>query len=126
MHRSRLSREHTPLLLFRRTAGRVGYVLPPPFLHVVLLTRMVGPTPSSASQRLHAYLARHNENYMRETQSGKVAPPVVRVLRWGTFGEFRDWKVHVTGMAAGQIKVPLVVWDEEIREWLAARVVQEF
>lgn len=78
------------------------------------------------SQELHAYLERHNENYLRETQAGKVAAPVVRVLRQGTFGEFRDWRVSVTGVASGQIKVPLVVWDEAIRNWLAARVVQEF
>lgn len=85
-----------------------------------------GPSPTSVSQQLHACLSRHNENYLRETQTGKVAPPVVRILRPGTFGEFRDWKVRVTGVAAGQIKVPLVVWDEELRNWLAERVVQEF
>ncbi|KAF8548802.1 hypothetical protein OG21DRAFT_1489072 [Imleria badia] len=86
----------------------------------------LGPSPTSVCQQLHAYLSRHNQNYLTETQGGKLAPPVVRVLRRGTFAEFRDWKVRVTGMAAGQIKVPLVVWDEELRNWLAARVVQEF
>ncbi|KAF8125755.1 GH3 auxin-responsive promoter [Boletus edulis] len=86
----------------------------------------LGPSPTSASKQLHAYLSRHNENYQTETQTGKLGRPVVRVLRQGTFGEFRDWKVRVTGMAAGQIKVPLVVWDEEVRDWLSAQVVQEF
>lgn len=86
----------------------------------------LGPSPNSVSQEIHAYLQRHNENYLRETQAGKIAPPVVRVLRQGTYGEFRDWKVHVTGMAAGQIKVPSVVWDEELRSWLGERVVEEF
>jgi hypothetical protein len=87
---------------------------------------VLGPSPTSVSQEIHGYLQRHNENYLRETQAGKIAPPVVRVLRQGTYGEFRDWKVHVTGMGAGQIKVPPVVWDEELRNWLGVRVIGEF
>ena len=84
----------------------------------------LGPSPNSVPQEIHVYLQRHNENYLRETQAGKIAPPVVRVLRQG--GKFRDWKVHVTGMAAGQIKVPPVVWDEELWNWLGAWVIEEF
>ncbi|KAG9316002.1 GH3 auxin-responsive promoter [Chiua virens] len=57
---------------------------------------------------------------------GKLAVPVVRVLRQGTFGEYRDWKALTSGTASVQTKVPTVVWDETLRDWLAARVVQEF
>ncbi|KAI9568530.1 GH3 auxin-responsive promoter [Boletus coccyginus] len=98
----------------------------PRYCFFVELRGELGPSPTTVSQKLHAYISRHNENYQGESQGGKLAPPSVHVLRQGTFGEFRDWKVRVTGMAAGQIKVPLVVWDEELRNWLAERVIQEF
>ena len=96
------------------------------FVYCVVNAYALGPSLTSVSEQLHAYLQRHNENYLRETQAGKVAPPTVRVLGRGTFGEYRDLKVRASGMASGQIKVPLVVWDAETRNWLAARVVQEF
>lgn len=76
------------------------------------------------SQERHTNLRRELSERNADWER-KVAPPVVRVLRKGTLDESRDWRVSVTGVASGQIKVPLVVWGEEIRNWLAVQVVQE-
>ncbi|KAI5991917.1 hypothetical protein EDD15DRAFT_2446719 [Pisolithus albus] len=58
---------------------------------------ITAPSPYNAS--LHDL----NENYLRDGLSGKIDMPVVRVL----------WKIRTRGGAAvGQIKVPVVVWEE--------------
>ncbi|KIK16205.1 hypothetical protein PISMIDRAFT_16009 [Pisolithus microcarpus 441] len=63
-----------------------------------------------------ALLQNHNGNYLRDSLSGKIDVPAVRVLRPGTFSDFREWKIQKSGGAAavGQVKVPqaVVVWGE--------------
>jgi len=51
---------------------------------------------------------------------------MVRVVRKGTFVEFRDWKIG-KGMdkGMGHVKVPAVVFDAETAAWLEERVVEE-
>ncbi|KAI6033661.1 hypothetical protein BKA83DRAFT_4179324, partial [Pisolithus microcarpus] len=55
--------------------------------------------------------ANHNGNYLRDSLSGKIDVPAVRVLRPGTFSDFREWKIQKSGGAAavGQVKVPQAV-----------------
>ncbi|KAI6033643.1 hypothetical protein BKA83DRAFT_4178988, partial [Pisolithus microcarpus] len=75
-----------------------------------------------APSTLHASLQNLNENYLRDSLSGKIDAPAVRVLRPDTFADFREWKIRTSGGAAvGQVKVPVVVWDEGCRMWLEGR-----
>ncbi|KAF8840790.1 hypothetical protein BDN67DRAFT_968105 [Paxillus ammoniavirescens] len=85
-----------------------------------------GSSPASAPSKLHAYLQNHNENYLRDSQAGKIGTPVIRLLKQGTFGDFREWKIRTTNVASGQVKVPPVVWDEGTRKWLEEHVVEEY
>ncbi|KAF9240244.1 GH3 auxin-responsive promoter [Melanogaster broomeanus] len=85
-----------------------------------------GSSPASTPSELHTYLQDHNENYRRDSQAGKLATPVVRVLKQGTFGDFREWKIRTTNAGSGQVKVPSVVWDEGTRKWLEEHVVEEY
>ncbi|KIK16059.1 hypothetical protein PISMIDRAFT_16073 [Pisolithus microcarpus 441] len=79
---------------------------------------------ATAPSSLHASLYNLNENHLRDSLSGKIDVPAVRVLRPGTFGEFREWKTRTSGGAVvGRVKVPVVVWDEGCRVWLEGRVI---
>ncbi|KAH7885483.1 GH3 auxin-responsive promoter [Phlebopus sp. FC_14] len=86
----------------------------------------VAPSAASAPFELHTYLQNHNENYLRDSKAGKIGLPVIRVLRQGTFSDFREWKIRTTNVSSGQVKVPSVIWDEGTRKWLEERVVEEF
>lgn len=80
-----------------------------------------GTNAVTAPSSLHASLQNVNENYLRDSLSGKIGVPAVRALRAGAFEEFRKW---TRGSAAvGTVKVPVVVWDERCRMWLEGRIV---
>ncbi|KAI6033617.1 hypothetical protein BKA83DRAFT_4178706, partial [Pisolithus microcarpus] len=84
----------------------------------------VGANAITAPTSFHTSLQNFNENYLRDSLSGKIDVPAVRVLRLGTFGKFREWKIRTSGGAAvGQMNVPVVVCDEGCRTWLEGRVV---
>ncbi|KIK16197.1 hypothetical protein PISMIDRAFT_686591 [Pisolithus microcarpus 441] len=101
---------------YRESVGRYAFI--------VELQVNLGANAATAPSSLHASLQNLNKNYRRDSLSGKIDVPVVRVLRPGTFGEFREWKIRTSGGAAvGRVKVPVVVWDEGSRVWLEGRVV---
>ena len=98
-------------------------------VHTIKVTHellSLAPSASTAPQLVHAVLSEHNDNYRTESLYGKINKPVVRVVRRGTFGEYREWRVRKDNIAAGQIKVPAVVYHPEILQFLGERVVQEF
>ncbi|KAI5997014.1 hypothetical protein EDD15DRAFT_2194709 [Pisolithus albus] len=71
-----------------------------------------GASTVTAPSPFHASLHDLNENYLRDSLSGKIDVPVVRVLRPNTFGDFRRWKIRTSGGAAvGRVEVPVVVWE---------------
>ncbi|KAI6141045.1 GH3 auxin-responsive promoter [Pisolithus tinctorius] len=84
-----------------------------------------GANISAVPTALHNQLQKHNENYLRDSQMGKIGVPCVRVVRPGTFGEYRGWKVATKGAAAGQVKVAVVIWVEADRAWLEERVMYD-
>ncbi|KAG6331510.1 hypothetical protein ID866_7580 [Astraeus odoratus] len=86
----------------------------------------IPPTASASPLQLHAALSEQNDNYRMESLSGRISKPVVRVVRPGTFGEYREWKVRKDNIAAGQIKMPAVVSNPEILQFLEERVIKEF
>ncbi|KAI5985503.1 GH3 auxin-responsive promoter-domain-containing protein [Pisolithus albus] len=84
-----------------------------------------GANISAAPAALHDHLQKNNENYLKDSRVGKIGVPCVRVVRPGTFGDYREWKVRTKGGASGQVKVPIVIWSETDREWLEARVAYD-
>ncbi|KAL4073475.1 GH3 auxin-responsive promoter, partial [Scleroderma citrinum] len=110
--------EFCTALDFRMSTGRYAFY--------VELQNEIPPSASSAPHLLHDVISEHNVNYRTESLCGKIGKPVVRVVRRGTFGEYREWKVREDNIAAGQIKVPTVVSRPEILQFLEERVVQEF
>jgi hypothetical protein len=51
--------------------------------------------------------------------------PTIRILKPGTFKEYRQWKGDTRGISSGQIKVPTMLTDSVTIDWLAERVVLE-
>jgi len=54
-----------------------------------------------------------------------IGDPTIRILKPGTFKEYRHWKAETSGINSGQIKVPTMVTDPATCGWLAKRVVLE-
>ena len=57
--------------------------------------------------------------------SDEIGDPTIRLLKPGTFKEYRHWKAETSGINAGQIKVPAMLTDPVTLEWLAERVIIE-
>lgn len=100
---------------YRESVGRYAFL--------VELQGNIGADASAAPVALHDELQKLNENYLRDCQAGKIGMPTVRVLQPGTFVDFRAWKIRAKNIAAGQVKVPIVVWDEVNLAWLEERVI---
>ncbi|KAI6141432.1 hypothetical protein BKA82DRAFT_4202394, partial [Pisolithus tinctorius] len=85
----------------------------------------LGKNSAATPAALHDELQKLNKNYLRDSQSGKIHVLAVRVLRPGTFSDFREWKIRTNNIAAGQVKVPIVVWDDINRAWLEEQVMHD-
>ena len=85
-----------------------------------------GPGAPSSIQQIQAILAERNEAYALCLKTKRVGVPTIRLVRPGTFQEYRDWKIRKSGKGTGmQVKVPAVVLDKEIVDWLEEKVVDE-
>ncbi|KAF8443870.1 GH3 auxin-responsive promoter-domain-containing protein [Boletus edulis BED1] len=90
---------------------------PPPLLN--------DGTATSAHQalaRVEAALCSSNELVRRVMNSKRLASPTIHILKPGTFREYRALKIKAAITGTGQIKVPTVLWDHEIQEWMLQRV----
>ncbi|KAI5991858.1 hypothetical protein EDD15DRAFT_2446472 [Pisolithus albus] len=96
---------------FSRRTSRAQKWNASPFLGTarpITSTNHVGADTITAPSAFHASLHHLNKNYLRDSLSGKIDVPVIR-----TSG----------GAAVGQVKVPVVVWDEGYRMWLQERAI---
>ncbi|KIM36506.1 hypothetical protein M413DRAFT_78132 [Hebeloma cylindrosporum] len=66
-----------------------------------------------------------DKGYKFYSESDGIGDPTIRILKSGTFKEYRHWKAETSAINAGQIKVPTMVADPVTVEWLAERVVIE-
>ncbi|EIW81168.1 hypothetical protein CONPUDRAFT_82204 [Coniophora puteana RWD-64-598 SS2] len=102
---------------YRATRARYGYW--------VETQNNLPDDASHVPERVHAALKAANSNYDYENRTGKLGVPTVHILKKGTFAEFRDWKIRSLGISSGQVKVPLVVWEEATRKFLEERELRE-
>ncbi|KAF8838067.1 hypothetical protein BDN67DRAFT_972102 [Paxillus ammoniavirescens] len=85
----------------------------------------LGPEAALAPETVKNHLCTANVNYAKDLEGGRVGPPTVRVVRKGTFMEYRAWKIKQMGISFVQAKVPIVTWDKELVAWLEERVDTE-
>jgi len=63
--------------------------------------------------------------YKNYYDNSYVGHPTIRILKPGTFKEYRQWKGDTRGITPGQMKVPTMLIDPVTIDWLADRVELE-
>ncbi|KAI9571597.1 GH3 auxin-responsive promoter-domain-containing protein [Boletus coccyginus] len=85
----------------------------------------LGPNAHLARQKLFDALVATNIEHKRGLEQGKIHLPTIRIVKAGTFAEYRHWKGESSNIASGQIKLPAVLLHPTAQEWILERVVQE-
>jgi hypothetical protein len=96
--------------------------LPSSLAFLVEIDGDLSPSAHQAPARIEAALRDSNDSLMRVLNSRRLASPTVHVLKPGTFREYRALKLQAAITGAGQIKVPVVLWDPETQAWMRERV----
>ncbi|KAG1733279.1 GH3 auxin-responsive promoter [Suillus lakei] len=78
-----------------------------------------------ARQRLLDALSSANENIGQAYRAGLFGMPTIRVVKPGTFMEFRKRKGDASAMGTSQTKAPLVMSEIAAQEWMTNRVELE-
>ncbi|KAI6013498.1 GH3 auxin-responsive promoter [Pisolithus microcarpus] len=85
----------------------------------------IGPGGTAARQKAFEALARANEEHQRAFDAGRLRLPTIRIVKPGTFAEYRLWRGESMNAGVCQIKVPGVMLNEDQQEWIAERVIAE-
>ncbi|KAF8134278.1 GH3 auxin-responsive promoter-domain-containing protein [Boletus edulis] len=85
----------------------------------------LGPSAHAVPRKLFDALVANHNGLQPVLELGRMRLPTVRIVKTGTFSEYRQWKGERMNVGFGQIKVPLVLLDPAVREWISERVVQE-
>ena len=94
----------------------------------MMLTRLayvLGPNANLARQKAFEALLSTNDDHQREFDAGRLRLPTIRIVKPGTFSDYRRWRGEKLNTGIGQIKVPVVMVDPASIEWLEERVVKE-
>ncbi|KIJ06317.1 hypothetical protein PAXINDRAFT_103419 [Paxillus involutus ATCC 200175] len=85
----------------------------------------LGSRSHFARQKLFEALDATNIAHRRALDNGRIRLPTIRIVKPGTFMEYRQRKGKKLNFGAGQIKVPVVLSESACKEWLEERVVEE-
>ncbi|KAF8839600.1 hypothetical protein BDN67DRAFT_969812 [Paxillus ammoniavirescens] len=107
--------EFTTFLDDRKLPTTVGYFIEGP----------LGPNSHLAPQKLFNALAAIDHNYKDAVNQAHAGPPTIRIVKPGTFMDYRRWRSEKMDLVAGQIKVPVVLLDCATQEWILERVISE-
>ncbi|KAG9312153.1 GH3 auxin-responsive promoter [Chiua virens] len=99
--------------------------LPPSVGFFVELAQPLGSDTQQAPQRLFEALVATNVEHRRAHQTGQMGLPTIRIVKAGTFSEYRRWKGESANVASGQIKVPVVLLQPSAQAWVLEKVIQE-
>ncbi|KAH7882270.1 GH3 auxin-responsive promoter, partial [Phlebopus sp. FC_14] len=101
--------------------------LPATFGYFVEIAGELGSSPEAAPQQVLDKILDLNPDYQSLLDSGKLRKPTIRVVKSGTFMEMRRWKADKgSGTSIGQIKTPVVLSDDAMKEWIEKYIIQEF
>ncbi|KAG0700101.1 GH3 auxin-responsive promoter-domain-containing protein [Suillus ampliporus] len=78
-----------------------------------------------AKQRLADALSSTHQRIESEIACGALGMPTIRVVKSGTFAEYRKWRGEAAAMGMCQMKVPVVMSDTIAQEWIMNRVELE-
>ena len=86
----------------------------------------IGPNANSARQQAFEALLSTNDDHQREFNAGRLGQPTIRIVKPGTFTDYRRWRGETLNTGVGQVKVPAVMVDLASLKWLEERVMKEF
>ncbi|KAH7927996.1 hypothetical protein BV22DRAFT_1031156 [Leucogyrophana mollusca] len=109
--------EFTVVMDHRTMPSRFGYI--------VEIEGALGPDVHAARQKVTEHLRLTGLVLQKFIDGGIIGQPSIRILKPGTFAEFRQRKVELANSGAGQMKVPVVLSDEPAQKWLFERVMEE-
>ena len=58
-------------------------------------------------------------------ENNAMRPPTIRIVKPGTFMEYRRWRVDSKGVGINQAKIPAVMWNPQMLQWMQDKVVRE-
>ncbi|KIM52482.1 hypothetical protein SCLCIDRAFT_1223676 [Scleroderma citrinum Foug A] len=73
---------------------------------------------------LEAFSGMHVD-YQEMVDVNLMRQPIIRIVKPGTFMEYRRWRVDSAGVGINQVKVPVVMLDSKAINWMMERVVME-
>ncbi|KIJ05550.1 hypothetical protein PAXINDRAFT_141226 [Paxillus involutus ATCC 200175] len=85
----------------------------------------LGPNSHLAPQKLFDALVAINHKHQDVLDQGHTRLPTIRMVKPGTFMEYRRRRGEKVGVGAGQTKVPVVLLEPATQDWIKERVVQE-
>ncbi|KAI6129067.1 GH3 auxin-responsive promoter [Pisolithus croceorrhizus] len=85
----------------------------------------LGPNAKSARQKAFAALAATSEEHQIAFDADELGLPTIRIVKPGTFPDYRRWRGESMKFGVGQIKVPVVLSDPKAQEWIEERVMVE-
>ena len=86
---------------------------------------VIAPNSTFVGERILDALSRTNENVPYALERGLLGKPSIRVVKRGTFSEFRQLKFDEGARNPGQVKVPVVLPKVEYVTWFSNQVVKE-
>ncbi|KAG1795470.1 GH3 auxin-responsive promoter [Suillus plorans] len=82
----------------------------------------IGKDARMAIQQTFEDLMAANDEFRTAFWQGRARKPTIRLLKKGTFTEYRREKCDKTNISISQVKVPVVLSDQKFREWFLERV----
>ncbi|KAG0708384.1 GH3 auxin-responsive promoter [Suillus ampliporus] len=78
-----------------------------------------------AKQRVADALSSMNDHIRWDYDRGAMGIPTIRVVKPGTFMEYRKWRFEAAAIGTCQVKVPVVMSDPIAQDWMTNRVELE-
>ncbi|KAI6038425.1 GH3 auxin-responsive promoter [Pisolithus marmoratus] len=91
----------------------------------VSITGDIGPNAKLARQKAFTALAATSEKHQIAFDANKIDLPTIRIVKPGTFADYRRWRGENMNVGAAQIKLPTVLSDPKAQEWMVERVMTE-
>ncbi|KIJ13242.1 hypothetical protein PAXINDRAFT_14001 [Paxillus involutus ATCC 200175] len=85
----------------------------------------LGPRSYLAPQKFLDALIAMNHIHQDVLHPGHTRLPTIRIVKPGTFMEYRLGRGKKLDVGPGQIKVPVILLETAVQEWIEERVVQE-
>ncbi|KAI6151241.1 GH3 auxin-responsive promoter [Pisolithus tinctorius] len=85
----------------------------------------IGPNAKSARQKAFAAFVETSDEHQIAFDTDEFGLPTIRVVKPGTFADYRRWRGESLNLSVVQSKLPSVLSDSRAQEWMTERVMLE-